>query len=181
MKTLGALARPPYRLRMIAAVILGVIAGMVAWDLGLDPLHSTEIGLAALVAVAVLGALPGLPTGAWRRSPGSVNGGGRQDIVQLSWALNSRRDWVGDGVQTRLREIARRRLDHLGLDLDDPHAGQAIAKLVGLETYGILRPGSVRQASLAALSRALHELDRLDRRPTDQPETDEREKIQDAR
>jgi hypothetical protein len=177
-----ALFRAPYRPRTIGAAVLGVILGVVAWDLGLDPLHAVETGLAVVVVLVVIAVLPGLAATTWRRTtPGGVNGGGRQDIVQLSWALNSRRDWVGDGVQWRLREIAVRRLAHRGLDLDDPDDGQEIAKLIGLETYGILRPGSTRQASLAALSRALHELDRLDRHPSADPDTDEREKIQDVR
>jgi hypothetical protein len=181
MRAVAALFRPPYRPRTIVAVVLGVLVGVVAWDLGLDPLHAVEAGLAVVVVAIVVAVLPGLSATTWRRAPGGRNGGGRQDIVQLSWALNSRRDWVGDGVQWRLREIAVRRLAHLGFDLDDPDEGQKIAALIGLETYGILRPGSTRQASLAALSRALHELDRLDRRPTDESDIDEREKIQDVR
>ncbi len=186
MRMLAALFRRPRRARTIVLLLLAALAGAGIWYIGLDLAHSIGVGAAVLGVGLVLTAVSDLDDATWERSPAAGHEGGRQDIVRLSWALNSRRDWVGDGAQRRARDIARRRLGRLGLDLDDPEHGPAIESLVGLEGYAILRPWRTRQASIAALSRTLHALERLDARPPrptspDTPDTPDREKTHDAR
>ncbi|WP_259614245.1 MULTISPECIES: hypothetical protein [Microbacterium] len=87
------------------------------------------------------------------------------DVSRLAWAINTRTGVAGHVVVRRVQGVVRRRLAHLGLDLDDPDDHPRIDVLLGDGVRVSLHAREVQRADIERV------LDALDRIPTDMEET----------
>ena len=87
------------------------------------------------------------------------------DASRLAWAINTRTGVAGHVVVRRVQGVVRRRLGHLGLDLDDPQDHPRIDAVLGDGVRASLHAREVQRVDIERV------LDALDRTPIDSEET----------
>lgn len=136
---------------MIRIVVVLVCAALVVLigqrEAGYDAGHSVML-LLALAAVAVV--CMHVPHGGrarWPEDRSVRRAGARDEVSTLSWSFFGRDSTVSSKGLSTLRGIAAGRLQHHGLDLDDPADADLARELLGADVYAILHgpPPSVRQ------------------------------------
>jgi hypothetical protein len=163
MREVTRLFRPPRRSRLIAGLVIAVLAGIVGWWAGMDAPHAAALALAVATVAACWVAAPEHEVPEWQPEELAAAEGTRHDVVRLSWMLRSRRGTIQAAGVRRLRELAQERLDPFRLGLDDAADRTRIEALIGGEAYATLHPRSDRLPRLAAVSRCLDRLDTLHR------------------
>jgi hypothetical protein len=167
LQALAALVRPPRRSRLVLTLVVAVVVGGVGWWAGMDAAHALALALAVVAIGIVWVAVPDHEHTGWRDEPIEQPEGARHDVVRLSWMLRSRGGAVQSAGVRRIRDLAQERLDPYRLHLDSAADRAAIEDLIGAEAYATLHPRSDRLPKLAAVTRCLDRLDRLDRTPAD--------------
>ncbi|MFF1572100.1 hypothetical protein ACFVWR_05085 [Leifsonia sp. NPDC058292] len=133
---------PPRRRRTILCVLAGVVVGVAGWFFGMDVAHA--IGLGAVVAALALGlALVGdQPRVDWAPAAIEPRDGARRDVVQLGWALHSRRRGVAPEAVRRLRTVTAQALELHGLELENDAHRREIERVLGATALRAIRRGA---------------------------------------
>lgn len=156
-----SLLRPPYRRRMIWCLVLALVVGGASWYLGVDVAHAFGIGGVVFAATACL-SMVGDQAGVERApDPLVQRDGSRRDVVQLGWALHTRRGTVAPEAVRRLRTLTAQALELHGLDLDAPGDRAEIERVLGADVLRIIRRGSSELPRRATYASVLDRLDRL--------------------
>lgn len=154
-----------WRGRLAWLVVLAVLAGAIAWYVGVDGSHAAVIGSATLAVGLIWMAVPERPSGIWAPEPHAKDDGNRNDVNRLSWSLRTRKRRVRPEAVRRIRQLAAQRLDTIAvggarpLDLDDPTDQASIEQLIGGRAYRTLRSNPVRQPTFADIEQCLDALD----------------------
>ena len=159
----GEFFRPPWRGCALIVTIGGPAVTIVCWYFGADVWHAVAIA-ACLCAVGVAWvAWPEERLASWQDHDG-LRGGGRSDVVRLSWSFYGRRGRAGAEALRRVQAIGRRRLALRQLDPLEPSDAPAIERLLGGAALAVLRaPGTGLSGSQLPTMRSLaHCLDALD-------------------
>ncbi|GAA1444512.1 hypothetical protein GCM10009617_21570 [Leifsonia poae] len=153
--------RPPYRRRMIWCLVLALVVGGASWYLGVDVAHAFGIGGVIFAATACL-SMVGDQAGVERApEPLVQRDGSRRDVVQLGWALHTRRGTVAPEAVRRLRTLTAQALELHGLELDAPGDRAEIERVLGADVLRIIRRGSSELPRRATYASVLDRLDRL--------------------
>lgn len=159
-----ALLSPPHRSRVIWCAILGLLVGVGSWFFGIDPAHAIGLGV-AIGSLALCIALIGDQSRVdWARPAAEQRDGARRDVVQLGWALQSRRRGVAPEAVRRLRSLTQRVLELHGLDLDIEADGPEIERILGSSVLGTIRRGA-ESPTPSNYETALRQLERLAEAP----------------
>ncbi len=87
-------------------------------------------------------------------------------VSRLAWSINVRTGVAGHVVVRRVQNVLRRRLAHLGLDVDDPMQHAAIDALLGA---GLRESLHRREVHRADIERVLDAMDRLSHEREENP------------
>jgi hypothetical protein len=156
-----------WRGRLAWLIVLAVLAGGVAWYVGIDGWHASVIGAAVLAVALIWVAVPERPSGAWPLESRVKDDGNRNDVNRLSWSLRTRRRRVRVEAVRRIRKLAAQRLETLRvgdarpLDLDDPADRASVEQLIGSRAYRTLRSNPVRPPTFADVEQCLDALSAL--------------------
>ena len=170
------LSRGPERAVAWRVLGLGLLAAVAGWYFGADAWHAILFGTVIAVAVVAVTLAGGLEEGGvrWRGGDHVVREGSRNDIVSLSWQLRGSWGRVDARAVSRVRSVARARLEPHGLSLRDADDRAAIERLIGRGPYLVLA-GDRRPPRLGPLLACLDALDALARRdPLDPVTTEEK-------
>jgi hypothetical protein len=168
--SLRRLLEPQYRRDARRVLIVALLSGATCFYFGANPWYSVLVTM-VIAAVGVLGsvALAGLEADdiTWSDDDDVVDlGGGRNDVLTLSWLVRGSYGLVDRGAIRRVQALARRRLARHGLDLLDPSNRHQVEQLIGSRAYSVIVPGN-RRRRLRSLLHCLDVLDSLD--PTNHP------------
>ena len=156
--------------RLVAPILVAVVAGVGCWFFGVGILPAVIIAL-AVGSVGIVLWLANITAGAreWPPPPPLVTDGARRESSDLSWAIRSRGSGVDDRIVIRIRRIAADRLAARQLDLDNPAHRAAIQRLLGRPTTETLLNPRAHRVRIADVVGMLDLLDRLERRPVEHP------------
>lgn len=87
-------------------------------------------------------------------------------VSRLAWSINIRTGVAGHVVVRRVQNVLRRRLAHLGLDVDDPLQHATIDALLGA---GLRESLHRREVQRADIERVLDAMDRLSHEREENP------------
>lgn len=150
-----------------ATAAVAALAAAGSWAAGLGAAPSAMVAwVVAITGAGHVVVSRHQPERAWpRRGEERRRHGTRREVSRLSWNLAGRRRPVPAPTCQRLRVLAARRLDRLGVDLDDPgEAGRARA-LLGASAYGVLIADPSQPVDQAAFLRCVAAVERLDDLP----------------
>jgi len=164
--SLDQVFRPPWRSCALLVSVGGPIAMLVCWYFGADVWHAIAIA-ACLCAVGVAWvAWPEDQVAPWHKHD-EWRGGGRSDVVRLSWTLYRRRGRASAEALRRVQAIGRRRLALRQLDPLDPAHGPAIERVLSGAALAVLRSSDAglsdsQLPTMRSLVRCLDALDTLE-------------------
>ena len=150
--------------RTIAALIIAAIAvpGFCWVILGMPPLQALLVGAVAVIIAGLIRFPPDSVDFGFPDPPTPVRDrGARREAFRLSWNVAGRQDRVGSTLITRLQQIGARRLNDLGLNVEQAGDRDRVIELVGPQTYRLLTlpPGSDAPSRL--FEHALTAIERL--------------------
>ena len=153
---------------------LGVLAAVAAWYFGADAWHAILFGTVIAIAIVAVTLAGELEEGGarWRGGDRLVREGSRNDVVSLSWLMRGSWGRVDARAVSRLRSVARTRLQPYGLALGEEGDRAAIERLIGRRPYLVLAAGR-RPPRLGTLLACMDALDALARRDSLDPVTTE--------
>lgn len=157
----------PLRGRIIALIIVAVLAAAVAWYVGMDWWHACVIATAVAAIGLIWMAIPDRPPTVWPLESHRKDDGNRNDVNRLSWSLRTRRRRVRPEAVRRIRRLADARLEPFrttseqSLDIDDPADRASIERLIGSRAYATLRSNPVRLPTFGDIEQCLDALSGL--------------------
>lgn len=160
--SVGAFFRPPWRGCALLVSVCAPAATLVCWYFGADIWHAVAIAACVCAVGVAWVAWPAEQLTQWHKHDES-RGGGRSDVVRLSWSLYRRRGLASAEAVRRVQAIGRRRLALHQLDPLEPSHAPAIERLIGGAALAVLRWSDRSSSSQPPTMRALvHCLDALD-------------------
>lgn len=151
--------------RLITLGIAAAMVGFGGWFIGADVWHAVASACVLIAVFLVFILAPESLVPDWPDLPADSRDGARHEVNRLSWSLVMRSKEVRDSVLVRVENIARNRLRHHRLDLDDPGDVDAIRHLLGQRAYSTVDPARSAAVSLADLITCLNSLDSLSDHP----------------
>jgi hypothetical protein len=155
-----ALLSPPHRRRMIFSAVFGLVVGVAAWFFGVDLPHAIGLGAAIGALSACIALVGDQPRVEWARPAAEARDGARRDVVQLGWALQSRRRGVAPEAVRRLRFLTQQVLELHGLELETEAHRSEIERILPPAVLSTIRRGA-ESPTTSMYEGALRELERL--------------------
>ncbi|MBB2923458.1 hypothetical protein [Cellulomonas cellasea] len=146
---------------VLGALACGLVAGAVAWFLGMHTPHAVLTGLGVVGLVLVGVTFDPRPDERWSREPSPDRHGARTELAHLSWTMRGRDGRVGERVVQRLLRTATSRLARVGLRLDDPEDAARAAQLLGPRAWSTLHPSGGRMPRFADVEHTVSRLEAL--------------------
>ena len=143
-----------------------LVAGVLALGVlvGLDGVHAVLVA-AGTGVVLLLRRLPGGAADEWPdRVTDPSDRGVRREVSRMSWGLHGYEGRVDRRAALRLHQLAARRLQRLGVDLDDPAQAPRARELLGDQAYAALTTGAADPPRYDSYARAVTALERLGER-----------------
>ena len=161
-RTVRRVVAGPREHRVVAVVVLPVLAVLVPWYLGVDLWHALAFGAVTLTVAVLWRGAPDWDDASWRPGARPAATGVRDDVSRLAAAVGRGRTVEGAPALRRLRAVARVRLARHGVDLDDPADAPRVAALLGGSAPALLRADTTRarRTDVVACLSALENLDR---------------------
>ena len=145
-----------------ALLLAAVLAAGVL--VGLDAVHAVVVAVGSGVLL-LLRRLPGGAPDEWPdRVTDPSDRGVRREVSRLSWGLHGYQGRVDRRAALRLHQLAARRLQRLGVDLDDPAQAPQARELLGDQAYAALTTGAAEPPRYDSYARAVTALERLGER-----------------
>jgi len=153
--TASAVARSALFLAGVFALVL-----VVGFDLEHCVLVTAGTGV-----VLLLRRLPGTAGDEWpERQQNLSDSGVRREVARLSWGLHGHEGRVDRRSALRLRSLASRRLERVGIDLDDPGDAEGARRLLGDQAYATLTAESAHPPRYDHFARAVVAVQQLSER-----------------
>lgn len=145
-------------LRTVVVVGVAVVASLLLWAIGVEPVFAVGWGLAGgAVSMLMLLTLPAEPDADAPQIPAEPDRRATE-ISRMAWALNPRTGLAGERITRRVRAVLRHRLQRIGLDPDAPADRSRCDARIGPELWSRL---TGQNTSIADIERALDAIDRL--------------------
>lgn len=144
--------------RIVSVILLSLAVGTALWFLGLNTWFAVAFGLLPPTIAILWECRAGNDSAPWDPPETSRSVGARQDVTRLAWALRSAHGGVGDAATKRVRTLAAKRLERVGLQLDDPADESAIIAVIGSRAFRVVDPSSLARADRTDVDATLSRL-----------------------
>jgi hypothetical protein len=160
--SLGNVFRSPWRGSAVIVSVCAPVVTLVCWYFGADVWHAVAIAACVCAVGVAWAAWPEEQLAPWHKHD-EWRGGGRSDVVRLSWSLYRRRGRASAEALRRVQAIGWRRLASRQLDPLEPSHAPAIERLIGGPALAVLLASERSSSSQPPTMRSLvHCLDALD-------------------